>query len=62
MPIFEGQDADGHVLRAIAYIAPGSEIDGKPSLCYITLSRDGAHTNGLPAHYPRYLESVEHAQ
>ena len=42
-------------------MAPGSEIDGKPSLCYITLSRDGAHTNGLPAHYPRYLESVEHA-
>jgi hypothetical protein len=35
MLIFEGQDADGRVLRSIAYMAPGSEMDGKPSLRYI---------------------------
>jgi hypothetical protein len=37
-PIFEGKDAGGPVLRAIAF----SEIDGKPSLRYITPLRDGA--------------------
>jgi cation transport regulator ChaC len=57
----EAQEADGRLLRAVAYMAPGNEIDGKPSLRYITLLRDGARAHGLPEHYLRYLEAVEHA-
>jgi hypothetical protein len=56
------RDADGRLLRAVAYMAPGSAIDGRPSLRYIRLLRDGARAHGLPEHYVRYLESVEHAR
>jgi cation transport regulator ChaC len=58
----EAQDADGRLLRAVAYMAPGNAIDGKPSRRYITLLRDGARAHGLPEYYVRYLESVEHAR
>jgi cation transport regulator ChaC len=58
----EAHDADGRLLRAVAYMAPGNETDGKPSLRYITLLRDGARAHGLPEHYVRYLEGVEHAR
>jgi len=58
----EATDADGRSIRAVAYIAPGKQLDGKPSLRYITLLRDGARAHGLPEHYIRYLDSVEHAR
>jgi gamma-glutamylcyclotransferase len=58
----EAEDADGRRLRAVAYMAPGNATDGKPSRRYITLLRDGARAHGLPEHYLRYLESVEHAR
>jgi gamma-glutamylcyclotransferase len=58
----EVEDGDGRLLRAVAYMAPGHDIDGKPSLRYITLLREGARAHGLPEHYVRYLESVEHAR
>jgi gamma-glutamylcyclotransferase len=58
----EARDAHGVALRAVAYMAPGKDLDGKPSLRYITLLRDGARAHGLPEHYIRYLESVEHAR
>jgi gamma-glutamylcyclotransferase len=58
----EAHDIDGRPFRAVAYMAPGKDVDGKPSLRYITLLRDGARAHGLPEHYIRYLESVEHAQ
>jgi cation transport regulator ChaC len=58
----EAEDADGRVLRAVAYMARGNAVDGKPSLRYITLLRDGARAHGLPEHYVRYLDSVEHAR
>jgi gamma-glutamylcyclotransferase len=58
----EAQDADGRRLRAVAYMAPGKDVDGKPSLRYITLLREGARAHGLPEHYIRYLENVEHAR
>jgi cation transport regulator ChaC len=51
---------DGRLLDAVAYIAPGKGDDGKPSLRYITLLRDGARAHGLPAQYIRFLEGVEH--
>ena len=52
---------DGRMLDAVAYIAEGKDADGKPSLRYVTLLREGAKAHGLPAHYIRFLESVEHA-
>ena len=58
----DAEDIDGSPLRAVAYIAQGKEIDGRPSLRYITLLRDGARAHGLPEHYIRFLEDVEHAR
>jgi gamma-glutamylcyclotransferase len=46
----------------VTYIAQGMEVDGRPSLRYITLLRDGARAHGLPEHYIRFLEDVEHAR
>jgi hypothetical protein len=43
-------------------MAPGKEVDGKPSLRYITLLREGARTHALPETYIRFLDGVEHAQ
>jgi len=57
----EAEDTDGRLLQAVAYMAQGKEVDGNPSLRYITLLRDGARAQGLPEHYIRFLESVEHA-
>jgi gamma-glutamylcyclotransferase len=59
---FEAEDRDGRVLPAIAYIARGNEIDGYPSLRYLTLLREGARANGLPGHWLQFLDSVEHAK
>ena len=59
---FEAEDRDGRLFPAVAYIARGSEADGTPSLRYLTLLREGARANGLPGHWLRFLESVEHAK
>jgi cation transport regulator ChaC len=58
----EVEDADGRLIAAVTYIAEGKEVDGRPSLRYITLLRDGARAHRLPELYIRFLESVEHAQ
>jgi gamma-glutamylcyclotransferase len=58
----EAEDTAGRPLQAIAYIAQGKEVDGKPSLRYIRLLREGARAHGLPAHYIRFLEDVDHAR
>jgi gamma-glutamylcyclotransferase len=60
--VVEVEDADGRPLAAITYIAQGKKVDGKPSLRYITLLRDSARAHGLPEHYIRFLESVDHAR
>jgi len=60
--IVEVEDLKGRRLQAVAYMAEGKEIDGKPSLRYIMLLRDGARAHGLPEHYVRFLEEVEHGQ
>lgn len=57
----EVEDGQNRLVSAIAYIAQGKNIDGKPSLRYITLLRDGARAHGLPETYIRFLEAVEHA-
>ncbi len=58
----DAEDIDGNPLRAVTYVAEGTEVDGRPSLRYLTLLREGARAHGLPEHYIRFLERVEHAQ
>lgn len=58
----DGQDIDGHALKAVTYIADGLEVDGQPSLRYLTLLRDGARAHGLPQRWLRLLDGIEHAQ
>jgi gamma-glutamylcyclotransferase len=57
----DAEDAIGNRLRAVTYVAQGDEVDGRPSLRYITLLREGARTHGLPDHYVLFLERIEHA-
>jgi cation transport regulator ChaC len=59
---FEVEDADGQPLRAVAYMAQGKEMEGAPSLRYLTLIRDGAKAHGLPGNWLRFLESVKHVE
>ena len=61
-PEIEAEDRNGRVIQAVTYMARGKEVDGKPSLRYITLLREGARAHGLPEIYIRFLESVEHVQ
>jgi cation transport regulator ChaC len=56
------EDADGQPLIAMTYVAEGNAADGRPSLRYISLLRDGARAHGLPETWVRLLDSVEHAQ
>jgi gamma-glutamylcyclotransferase len=56
------EDIDGKRLRAVTYVAPGKEADHRPSLRYIAMLREGARAHGLPEHYIRFLDQVEHAR
>jgi cation transport regulator ChaC len=56
------KDIDDNEVEAVTYIADGKEIDGNPSLRYITLLREGAKAHGLPEHWIRHLENVRHAE
>lgn len=58
----EAEDEDGNRVSCVTYTAEGNETDGKPSLRYITLLREGAFAHGLPDRWIRMLESVEHAE
>jgi len=60
--VVEAEDGDGRQLQAVTYIARGREVDGRPSLRYITLLRDGARAHRLPEYYLRFLESVDHSR
>jgi cation transport regulator ChaC len=55
------EDAAGNAVPVVAYSAVGNPSDGRPSLRYITLLREGARAHGLPEAWVRYLESVTHA-
>ena len=55
------EDINGNPFRAMTYIANGKEVDGRPSLGYLTLLRDGARAHGLPEHSIRFLDNVEEA-
>ena len=54
----DAEDADRRPVEAVAYMAPGREADGNPSLRYITLLREGARAHGLPDRWIDRLESV----
>ena len=55
------EDQEGGRLEAVTYIADGNEKDGKPSLRYITLLREGARQHGLPDAWLTVLDNVEPA-
>ncbi len=59
---FAAEDGDGSPLSVVAYIAKGKDIDGNPSLRYLTLLREGALANGLPGHWLQFLDSVNPAE
>jgi hypothetical protein len=40
----DAEGTEGKTLRAVTYIARGNEFDGRPSLRYINLMREGART------------------
>jgi cation transport regulator ChaC len=56
------EDDMGKEIVAFTYVAEGNETDGRPSLRYITLLRDGAQAHGLPEAWIRYLHQVEPAE
>ena len=58
---FSAEDCQGNPLNAIAYLAEGNDLDGNPSLRYITLLRDGARAHGLPEHWISFLEGIDPA-
>ena len=58
----EAEDASGNALRAVTYIAEGAKDDGNPTLRYLILLQEGARAHGLPEHYIRFLEQVQHAR
>lgn len=58
----EAADRDGRRVGAVTYMAAGKAQDGKPSLRYINLLRDGARAHHLPASWIAMLDAVEHAE
>jgi cation transport regulator ChaC len=56
------EDAYGNIVTAVTYVARGKELDGTPSLRYISLLRDGARTHGLPEAWLQFLDSVRHLE
>jgi cation transport regulator ChaC len=58
----EMHDFDGQAVRAMTYVAEGNESDGRPSLRYITLLRDGARAHGLPTSWLQTLQTIVHVE
>lgn len=59
----QAEDREGNHLRpVVTYIADGAETDGRPSLRYITLLREGARAHDLPEHWVQMLDSIEPAE
>jgi len=59
----EAEDRGGsRVSPVVTYLADGQESDGRPSLRYITLLREGARAHHLPEQWLRRLDSTEAAQ
>lgn len=58
----DAEDANGEPIKAFTYIAEGNPEDGRPSLRYITLLRDGARAHNLPENWLQHLDSVQPAE
>jgi hypothetical protein len=58
----DAEDRDGRPLRIVTYIAKGKDDDGRPSLRYLALLRDGSRTHGLPERWIAFLDSVKPAE
>ncbi len=56
------EDGNGEPFVAFTYVAEGNAEDGRPSLRYITLLREGAKAHGLPEAWLKHLHGIEHAQ
>jgi AIG2-like family len=56
----DAEDLGGTALKAATLLAQGDKNDSAPSLRYLTLLREGARAHGLPKHYIRFLEQIEH--
>ena len=56
------EDIAGESLHAVTYVARGKQADGRPSFRYMAMLREGARAHGLPEHYIRFLDQVEHAK
>jgi cation transport regulator ChaC len=56
------EDSVGERITAFTYIAEGNAEDGRPSLRYINLLRDGAKAHGLPDAWVEMLNRVEPAE
>ena len=60
--LLEVEDDGGQTVEAFAYLARGNAQDGKPSLRYIPLIREGARRHRLPDHWIAHLDGVAHAE
>jgi cation transport regulator ChaC len=59
----ESLGIEGHrIAPTFTYIAEGKPVDGRPSLRYLALLRDGARAHNLPEHWLRFLDGVQHAE
>ncbi len=58
----EAEDANGQPVPCVTYVAEGRETDGRPSLRYLTLLREGARAHGLPEQWLRFLDTVNPAE
>jgi cation transport regulator ChaC len=56
------EDGEGQPINAMTYVAAGHEKDGRPSLRYISLLREGARSHGLPETWVQRLDSIEPAE
>jgi gamma-glutamylcyclotransferase len=56
--VVNAEDRYGRVIPVVTYMAQGKEVDGKPSLRYITLLRGAARSHGLAENYIQFLEGV----
>ncbi len=56
------EDLDGNAIDAMTYVASGHAVDGRPSVRYIRLLREGARAHGLPAPWLKLLDSVVPAE
>jgi gamma-glutamylcyclotransferase len=58
----EAEDRDGRRVPIVTYMAAGRPQDGRPSLRYIGLLRDGARAHGLPDPWIAMLDQVQPAE